>query len=65
MHTIKATVTAGRLEVAVPADWPDGTEVEIHPVGHARPNNDGPRTPDVTTRNLVAPDSGELCEKAE
>lgn len=28
--TIKGTVKRGRLEVDVPADWPDGTEVEIH-----------------------------------
>lgn len=29
---IKGTVKSGRLEVNVPADWPDGTEVEIHPL---------------------------------
>jgi hypothetical protein len=29
---IKATVKGGRLELNVPADWPDGTEVEIHPL---------------------------------
>jgi hypothetical protein len=28
---IRGTVKGGRLEVNVPADWPDGTEVEIHP----------------------------------
>lgn len=33
MSTIKATVKDRRLELEVPADWPDGTEVEIHPVG--------------------------------
>ncbi|MBI1831858.1 MAG: hypothetical protein HYR84_10450 [Planctomycetes bacterium] len=32
MTTIKATITGRRLELDVPADWPDGTEVEIHPV---------------------------------
>ncbi|SRR5260370_32543744 len=32
MTTIKATVKASRLELDVPADWPDGIEVEIHPV---------------------------------
>jgi hypothetical protein len=33
MNIIKATITGGRLELDVPADWPDGTEVEIHLVG--------------------------------
>ena len=30
MTTLKATVKGRRLELDVPADWPDGTEVEIH-----------------------------------
>ena len=29
---IKATVKGGRLEIEVPADWPDGTEVEVCPL---------------------------------
>jgi len=32
MSTIKATVTDRRIELEVPADWPDGTQVEIHPL---------------------------------
>jgi hypothetical protein len=32
MTTIKATIKGRRLELDVPADWPDGTEVEIHPL---------------------------------
>ncbi len=32
MTTIKATVKGGRLELDVPADWPDGTEVILQPV---------------------------------
>jgi hypothetical protein len=32
MDTIKGTVTGGRLELNVPADWFDGTEVEILPL---------------------------------
>ena len=32
MTMITGTVKDGRLEVSVPADWPDGTEVEIHPL---------------------------------
>src|SRR4051812_35650641 len=30
--TIKGTVSGGRLELNVPADWPEGTQVEIHPL---------------------------------
>jgi hypothetical protein len=30
--TIRGIVTGGRLEIVVPADWPDGTEVEILPL---------------------------------
>jgi hypothetical protein len=32
---ITATVTDGRLEVEVPADWPDGTEVEVCPLARS------------------------------
>ncbi len=28
---IRATIKGGRLEVDAPADWPDGTEVEVYP----------------------------------
>jgi hypothetical protein len=31
MDTIKATVKRGRVELDVPADWPEGTEVAIYP----------------------------------
>jgi hypothetical protein len=40
VSTIKATVKDRRLEIDVPTDWPDGTEVEIHPV-RARSVGDG------------------------
>src|ERR1700693_5624878 len=30
--TIKGTVIQRRLELDVPAEWPDGTEVEIRPL---------------------------------
>jgi hypothetical protein len=32
MTTIKATVKGGRLELNVPPDWPDGTEVIVQPI---------------------------------
>ena len=31
MNAIKATVTQGRIDLEVPVDWPDGTEVLIEP----------------------------------
>jgi hypothetical protein len=31
VNAIKATVMQGRLELSVPLDWPDGTEVLIEP----------------------------------
>jgi hypothetical protein len=48
MDAIKATVRAGRVDIPVPSDWPDGTEVEIHLLGHADPKqDDGPMTPEA------------------
>lgn len=35
MTTIKATISGRRLELEVPADWPDGIEVEIHPLAES------------------------------
>ena len=32
MTMLRATISGRRLELDVPADWPDGTEVEIHPI---------------------------------
>jgi len=32
MNAIRAVVQGGRLEVRVPGDWPDGTEVVVQPV---------------------------------
>jgi len=32
MIKIKATIQGRRLELNAPADWPDGTEVEIQPL---------------------------------
>jgi hypothetical protein len=33
--TIKAVIRDRHLELDVPADWPDGTEVEIRPLLHS------------------------------
>ena len=56
MTTIKATVRGRRLEIDVPADWPDGIEVQIQPVG-ARPGDaDDAISPDEIARTLAAMD---------
>jgi hypothetical protein len=44
MAPIKATVKAKRLELDVPADWPDGTEVQIQPLEQTA-NGKGNETP--------------------
>jgi hypothetical protein len=54
MNTITATVKAGRLDLQVPPDWPDGTEVEIHPLEERTADDDGPMTPDEIARVLAA-----------
>ena len=54
--TIKGIVSGGRLEVNVPADWPDGTEVEIHPLpGNTQSDSDGLSAEDIA-RTLAAMD---------
>ena len=37
MQTVTATIRNGRVELARPVTWPDGTQVEVHPV--ATPDN--------------------------
>lgn len=41
MTTIKATIKGRRLELDVPADWPDGTEVEVVPVSAIPTDREG------------------------
>ena len=33
MSAIRGRVAGGRIELPAPADWPDGTEVEVRPIG--------------------------------
>src|SRR5438128_2405935 len=57
MQGIKATVQGGRLDLEVPRDWPDGTEVEIQPVDRGTPaNGEGPLSSDEIARILAAMD---------
>jgi len=49
MTGIKATVTGRRLELDVPADWPDGTEVEIHPLVKVAAGDDAMLPEEIAT----------------
>ena len=64
MNTIKATVTGGRLELNVPADWPDGTEVEILPVSK-RADVDDMMSPEEIADQLAAMDQLEPLDLTE
>jgi hypothetical protein len=33
MQRVTATFRNGRLELSQPVDWPDGTQVEVSPIG--------------------------------
>lgn len=62
MTTIKAIVKDRRLQLEVPADWPDGIEVEIHPLqeGHGEG-----MSPEEIARTLAAMDQVEPGEMTE
>ena len=62
MTTIKATVKDRRLELQVPADWPDGIEVEIHPFQEALGEA---MSPAEIARTLAAMDRIEPFEMTE
>jgi hypothetical protein len=61
MTTLKATVTGGRLEIDVPADWPDGTQVEIHPLGNGAADEES-MSPEEVRSLLAAMDQMEPLE---
>jgi len=54
MTTIKTIIKGRRLELDVPADWPDGIEVEIHPTGDDANGNS--MSPEEIARTLAAMD---------
>lgn len=54
MTTLKATIKDGRLEIDVPFDWPDGTEVEIHPLGQGTNGDSDSMSPEEIARTLAA-----------
>ncbi|MBV8230439.1 MAG: hypothetical protein JO329_10690 [Planctomycetaceae bacterium] len=54
MSTLKGIIQNGQVVLPQPTDLPDGTEVEIIPLGHPGPPDDGPVTPDEVARTLAA-----------
>jgi len=59
MTAIKATVKGRRLELDVPADWPDGTEVEIQPIPQEMNGNTDAMSPEEIAKTLAAMDQVE------
>ncbi len=56
MTTIKATIRGRRLELDVPNDWLDGTEVEIHALGQGANGIADVMSPEEITKTLAAMD---------
>ena len=64
MSAIKATVRGGRLELDVPADWPEGTEVEIYPVSPSPTRERRPSQANAAARASTASEQAESVEPA-
>ena len=62
MTTIKATIQGRRLELDVPADWPDGTEVEVYPLEPATHRDADVMSPQGIAQVLAAMDQVEPFE---
>ena len=62
--TIKATIKGRRLELEVPVDWPDGTEVEIQPLRQTADAADM-MSPEEIARMLAAMDQFESIEMTD
>ncbi len=54
MNTLKGVIHHGQVVLPQPADLPEGTEVEIVPVGLARLADEGPLTTEEIARTLAA-----------
>ena len=56
-NAIKANVRCGRLELQVPPEWPDGTEVEVRRVGRSPSADEESMGDDEINRTLAAMDA--------
>ena len=59
---IKATVKGGRLELDVPADWPDGIEVEVYPLESGIEDDAETMSAEEIAQTLAAMDQVEPLE---
>ena len=59
---IRATIKGGRLEVDVPADWPDGTEVEVYPLEPGIQDDAEMMSAEEIAQTLAAMDQAEPLE---
>jgi hypothetical protein len=62
MTIIRATVKGGRLELDVPADWPDGIEVEAYPLDPGIQDDAETMSAEEIARTLAAMDRVEPLE---
>jgi hypothetical protein len=65
MSTLKGIIRNGQVIVTGPTDLPDGTEVEIVPVGVAYAGDQGQVTPDEIARTLAAMELVEPFEMSD
>jgi hypothetical protein len=68
MTTMTATVRDGRLELPLPIDLPDGTEIEIRlpeRTASAADQDDVPMTPEEIARTLAAMEKVEPLERSD
>ncbi len=59
---VRATVQGGRLEIDVPADWPDGTEVEVYALEPGIQDAAGMMSAEEIAQTLAAMDQVEPLE---
>ncbi len=65
MSTLKGIIRNGQVIVIGPTDLPDGTEVEILPVGVSYVDDEEQMTPDETARTLAATEEVEPFEMSD
>jgi hypothetical protein len=66
MTALKGIIQQGQVIMPGPTDLPDGTEVQVIPVGLAgSAEDDGPMTPAEITRTLAAMDEVEPLEMSD
>ena len=65
MSTLKGIIRNGQVIVIGPTDLPEGTEVEILPVGLSSVDDQGQVTPDEIARTLAAMEVIEPFEMTE